>query len=125
MYRISDDNYVDDLGRLYTRDFKSGKLQWRQYQLTGDLRNEITLCNSNGTRLKRPVYMFIGLSGYRPTAQDYFLASGKFDFHHVAENKLDLRPSQVVPLETHIHRYVHKEYTKSKDFFTENKRFYV
>lgn len=105
IYRISDTWIIDDMGRLYSRTLKG--FTWYQYRLSGDLRSNITLTNSDGTHLTRPCYVFSGLAGYLPSIQRHFAFSLKYDFHHVQENKLDLRPDSVVPLETDLHRYVH------------------
>ena len=117
LYRISDSWVIDDLGRLYCST-KSG-YRWYRYRLSGDLRNNITLTNADGTKLTRPAYVFSGLAGYNPHIQYHFAFSLKYDFHHVQENKLDLRPDSIVPLETDLHRYVH-----SKDMNDSISRFF-
>lgn len=123
IYRISDDWVIDDLGRIY-RAGPSG-YTWRQYSLSGDFRNAVTLRNSDGTYLSRPAYFFAGVAGYVPRLQKHFVFSLKYDFHHIAENKLDLRPDSIVPLEVDLHRYVHsKDLSKDvKHFFRQSKQF--
>lgn len=105
MYRVSDDWFCDDMGRLYEKSF--GKYIWRPYKLSGDLRNDITLTNRDGTTLRRPCYFFSGIAGYYPLVQTNFAFSLRYEFHHVGENRLDLRPTSIFPLESHIHKFVH------------------
>lgn len=124
LYRISDDFAIDDLGRIYSTG-KNGRLYWRQYRLYGDLRNKFTLRNRDGSYLQQSAYFFAGIAGYNPSLQDTFAGSGRFDFHHVAENRLDLRPTAVFPLETYLHRTVHDDLTKVRGFFKWSKQFYV
>lgn len=125
LYRISDTWCVDDLGRFFREDPKTHSLVWFQYSLSGDLRNKFTLTNNDGSSLQQSAYFFVGVAGYDPRIQNHFAQSGEYDFHHVLENKLDLRPSRVVPLEIYLHRRVHEEYTKPGEFFHRSKLFYV
>lgn len=131
LYRLSETWVVDDLGRFYYFEPQEGvppnrwKLRWYQYSLSGKLRNRITLKNYDGSALQLPVYTFVGLAGYHPGIQDYFISSGKYQFHHIEENKLDLRPTRVVPLETDLHNYIHDQYTLSKGWFSRSKLFYI
>lgn len=121
VYRISDTWIIDDLGRLY-RDGPDG-YTWYQYRLSRDLRTNITLTNSDGTKLTRPCYVFSGLAGYLPGIQHHFAFSLKYDFHHVSENKLDVRPDGIVALETDLHRYVHSNDLRDEvgEFFKQSK----
>lgn len=121
LYRISDDWFIDDYGRIY--DNRSGRLVWHPYNVSGKLRNNITLRNRDGTYLKRPCYFFSAIAGYHPTQQRYFAFSLKYEYHHVAENKLDLRPGSVYPLEHQVHSYVHSQDLQDPQsrFFNRNK----
>lgn len=108
VFRISDTYICDDLGRIYERN-KYGYYTWKQYTLTSEARDELYLKNSDGTYLKRSVYLFIGVAGYSPPVQSEFLYSLKYDFHHIEENKLDLRPTRIIPLEVRLHRFIHSK----------------
>lgn len=123
LYRISDTWVIDDLGRFY-RSGPSG-YTWMQYKLSGDFRNEVILRNDDGTYLKRSAYFFAGVAGYVPHLQEHFVFSLKYDFHHIAENKLDLRPDSIVPLEVDLHRYVHSKDLSAEvgKFFRQSKQF--
>lgn len=131
LYRLSEKWVLDDLGRFYyfkkdpNTPTNNRQLYWMQYNLSSDLRNTITLSNDTGRSLKLAVYTFVGLSGYHPGVQDHFISSGKYQFHHVAENKLDLRPTSIVPLESHLHNYIHDQYTLPGSFFKRTKLFYI
>lgn len=113
VYRISDSFICDDLGRIYQKNDR-GTWTWKQYILTEDARDEVYLKNSDGTFLKRSVYLFIGVAGYSPAVQAEFLYSLKYDFHHIEENKLDLRPTRVIPLEVRLHRFIHSKNLTAK-----------
>ena len=123
LYRISDTWVIDDLGRLFHN--YEGRYIWYQYHLSGDLRNNVKLTNADGTSLNRAAYFFSGIAGYYPHVQRQFAFSLDYDFHHVQENKLDLRPDTIVPLEVRIHRYVHSKDLKDEqsNFFRLNKKF--
>lgn len=123
LYRISDTWTIDDLGRLFHN--RKGGLIWYQFTLSGDLRNNVTLTNADNTKLCRPAYFFSGIAGYLPHVQRQFAFSLDYDFHHVQENKLDLRPDSVVPLEVRLHRYVHSRDLQDdqSNFFRLNKKF--
>lgn len=108
VYRISDTYICDDLGRIYERN-RYGAYTWKQYTLTSEARDELYLKNTDGTYLKRSVYLFIGVAGYSPPVQSEFLYSLKYDFHHIEENKLDLRPTRIIPLEVRLHRFIHSK----------------
>lgn len=108
VYRISDTFICDDLGRIYEKN-RWGTWTWKQYALSADARDEVYLKNSDGTYLKRSVYLFIGVAGYSPPVQAEFLYSLKYDFHHIEENKLDLRPTRIIPLEVRLHRFIHSK----------------
>lgn len=83
------------------------------------------LRNDDGTYLKRSAYFFAGVAGYVPHLQEHFVFSLKYDFHHIAENKLDLRPDSIVPLEVDLHRYVHSKDLSAEvgKFFRQSKQF--
>ena len=123
LYRISDTWVIDDLGRLFHN--RKGRYIWYQYTLSGDLRNNITLTNADQTKLNRAAYFFSGIAGYLPHAQQRFAFSLDYDFHHIQENKLDLRPDAIVPLEVRIHRYVHSHDLEDpqSNFFRLNRQF--
>lgn len=123
LYRISDTWVIDDLGRLFHN--REGRYIWYRYNLSGDLRNNITLTNADDTKLNRAAYFFSGIAGYLPHAQERFAFSLDYDFHHTQENKLDLRPDAIVPLEVRIHRYVHSKDLEDEqsNFFRLNKKF--
>lgn len=123
LYRISDTWVIDDLGRLFHN--RKGRYIWYQYNLSGDLRNKLTLTNVDKTSLTRSAYFFSGIAGYSPFIQHKFAFSLEYDFHHVQENKLDLRPDTIVPLEVHLHRYVHSKDLEDaqSSFFRLNKKF--
>lgn len=131
LYRLSQKWLVDDLGRFYyffldrSRAPNSRVLRWMQYYLSGEARSRVTLTNDNGTSLTLPVYTFSGLAGYDPDIQDHFISSGRYQFHHIEENKLDLRPTRVVPLESDLHNFIHDQYTESGGWFNRSKMFYV
>lgn len=123
VYRLTDTWIIDDYGRFYSLNPDTSRYEWYQYPLSGDARNRFTLRNNDGTYLKNTPYFFNAVSGYRPLVQDYFASSGYFDFHHILENKMDLRPSSVVPLEIGLHRKIHEEYSKTAGFFRKSRVF--
>lgn len=133
LYRLSEKWVVDDLGRFFYFQKDSHlrpnqyKLCWMRYNLSKDCRNIKTLTNDPPKKLSLSlaIYTFVGLAGYNPLIQDYFINSGRYQFHHVEENKLDLRPTSVVPLEVELHNYIHDQYTESNGWFKRSKIFYI
>lgn len=106
LYRITDKAVVDDYGRFYTLNSR-GFWELYKFNIGPEMRADITLPGNSRKSISRPCYFFSALAGYNPTDQNNFLFSQQFQFHHVEENRLDIRPSRVVPLEYRIHQYIH------------------
>lgn len=124
LFRITDFSYMDDLGRFYVSNPKSPtfKLEWFPYSfsLSHSFRDNIRLPGgSDGFTIARPVYMFAGCAGYPSYYQEQYLFSLRYDFHHVEENRLDVRPDSIVPIPTAFHRYIH-----SKDLSEKKRNFF-
>lgn len=105
LYRITDKAVIDDYGRFYILD--SGKWRFRPFIMDYKMRSNISLPGNSRKSVRRPCYFFSALAGYNPTVQADFLFSFKYQFHHIEENKLDIRPRSVVPIEYKVHEYLH------------------
>lgn len=108
VYRISASFICDDLGRIYRKN-TLGLYEWFQFPIKPSGRNDITLKNLDGTYLKRALYTFNAVAGYSSYTQAHFLFTLQYDFHHVEENKMDIRPTRIVPLEVRLHRFIHSK----------------
>lgn len=118
LYRITDRASIDDYGRFFILNDR-GLWELYLFRLSGNMRTQITLPGNSTKSITRPCYVFSALSGYNPYDQATFLFSQEYEFHHVEENRMDIRPNRVVPLEYRVHKYIHSNdiNPKHRDYF--------
>ena len=113
LYRITSTEVCDQLGRHYQRA-SDGK--YRIHLTTGypDLRPEVT-CKGNGTSISAYTYKWNAIAGFPRSTQSRLFFSRQYDYHHVAENRVDIRPDRILAIPTALHRYAHSNQPDPQD----------